>query len=305
MLEQQKLEQAITIPVPTEFCFDQAIDYLSRSADECLYHIDNKKIYKLLNVKEKNILMEISSIERGNLLISFVSNEIPSDDVIQSAAVNYVREWFDLDTDLASFYALAKQDQLLEQVVQRFYGLRNIGIPDLFEALCWGIIGQQIQLSFAYKLKRRFVETFGESIQWNNQTHWIFPSPQKVAELAITDLTELQMTKRKAEYLIGIAQLIATGTLSKQSLLGLKDDKLVEKKLVSIRGIGPWTANYVLMRCLQAKTAFPIDDVGLQNAIKHALGSEEKPTKAEIQQLASKWTGWEAYATFYLWRTLY
>jgi DNA-3-methyladenine glycosylase II len=59
------------------------------------------------------------------------------------------------------------------------------------------------------------------------------------------------------------------------------------------------------MRCLRFPSAFPIDDVGLHNAIKQVTGSPTKPTRTEIMQLAQHWTGWEAYATFYLWRLLY
>ena len=87
--------------------------------------------------------------------------------------------------------------------------------------------------------------------------------------------------------------------------MGTGDFKEAEKMLVKIRGIGPWTANYVLMRCLRFPNAFPIADVGLHNAIKHLTGTEEKPTIEEIWKLAAPWTGWESYATFYLWRFLY
>jgi DNA-3-methyladenine glycosylase II len=93
--------------------------------------------------------------------------------------------------------------------------------------------------------------------------------------------------------------------LTKEKLLNLSNHKDAEKMLVKIRGIGPWTANYVLMRCLRYPSAFPIDDVGLHNAIKHRLGKELKPTKEEIIKLAVNWTNWESYATFYLWRYLY
>jgi DNA-3-methyladenine glycosylase II len=81
--------------------------------------------------------------------------------------------------------------------------------------------------------------------------------------------------------------------------------KEVEKSLIKIRGIGPWTANYVLMRCLRFPTAFPIDDVGLINAIKTLLNMDRKPTKDEILALSIPWANWESYATFYLWRVLY
>ncbi|HLR64219.1 MAG TPA: DNA-3-methyladenine glycosylase 2 family protein [Pseudogracilibacillus sp.] len=101
--------------------------------------------------------------------------------------------------------------------------------------------------------------------------------------------------------MIGIAQLMTSGELSKDKLLQLGDPAKIEKYLVKIRGIGPWTVNYLLMRCLGFTSAFPIDDVGLHNAIKKRLALTEKPSKAEIKKLAFHWQGWEAYATFYLW----
>ncbi len=113
------------------------------------------------------------------------------------------------------------------------------------------------------------------------------------------------MTTRKCEYLIGIAKLITEGKLSKESLLQTQDVKIAEKQLTAIHGIGPWTAHYVLMRCLRFPSAFPIDDVGLHNAIKFITGSQNKPTKNEIKDFAANWTNWESYATFYLWRVLY
>jgi DNA-3-methyladenine glycosylase II len=112
------------------------------------------------------------------------------------------------------------------------------------------------------------------------------------------------MTVKKSEYIIGITQLMERGELSKEKLLEM-DFKDTEKTLIKIRGIGPWTANYVLMRCLRFPTAFPIDDVGLHNAIKFLMRAEQKPTKDELMKLSLNWSGWQSYATFYLWRVLY
>ena len=200
---------------------------------------------------------------------------------------------------------MAEHDILLKQAVTQFYGLRNMGIPDLFEALCWGILGQQINLSYAYTLKRRLVESFGRSMEWEGKRYWLFPNPEDIAQLTVEDLSELKMTVKKCEYLIGVAQLMVEGSLSKELLRSVGDFKVAEKMLTKIRGIGPWTANYVLMRCLRFSNSFPIDDVGLHNAIKHVLGTSRKPTKEEILKLAAPWKNWESYATFYLWRFLY
>ncbi|MBJ7929938.1 MULTISPECIES: DNA-3-methyladenine glycosylase 2 [Bacillus cereus group] len=296
---------ALTLAAPKEFNFQENLRYLSRSNNECMFHIEDNKIYKVIPVEHVNPLVEISINTDGNIQIRFLGESYNSEKWVCDAVANYVIEWFDFTTDLAPFYTLAKHAPLLQGPIQDYYGLRTLGIPDLFEALSWGIIGQQINLAYAYTLKKRLVEQFGSYVKWNDRKHRIFPSPETIANLHVEDLKKLKMTTRKCEYLIGIARLITEGKLSKESLLQTQDVKIAEKQLTAIHGIGPWTAHYVLMRCLRFPSAFPIDDVGLHNAIKFITGSENKPTKHEIKDFAANWTNWESYAAFYLWRVLY
>lgn len=293
------------VTVPKEFSFSENIRYMLRSSNECLYEIREAKITKAIPVTDAIPLVEISENVDGNIGIRFLGDSSVVSEKVRDEVHHYVREWFDLDTDLRPFYEMAKKDNLLHHPVNEFYGLRNIGIPDLFEAIVWGILGQQINLAYAYTLKRRFVETFGSSIEWEGHRYWIFPKAKDIANLTVEDLAPLKMTIKKCEYLIGVAQLIVEGSLSKSLIKRMGSVKEAERMLVKIRGIGPWTANYVLMRCLRFPSAFPIDDVGLHNAIKHLTGATEKPTKEEIAKLAVPWRGWESYATFYLWRLLY
>lgn len=296
---------SLTLPLPKPFQYEQNLGYLTRSTNECLFYVDNSEIYKLLLIGDNRVLIAVNSEDNLNLRIRILSTDTAITEALLENAAHYVWEWFDLGTDLTPFYELAGHDPLLRQVTQDFYGLRLLGIPDLFEAMSWGIIGQQINLTFAYTLKRRLVETFGTQLDWHGRTYWAFPAPERIAELAPEALTALQFTGKKAEYLIGVARMMAEGRLAKDELLQRRDFTDMEKELLSIRGIGPWTANYVLMRCLRHAAAFPIADVGLHNALKHVLGLEQKPTLPHIRQLAEGWSGWEAYATFYLWRVLY
>lgn len=295
----------LQVPVPEDFNFAETVSYMSRSGNECMYVIEDGKIYKRLPVGPDYPIVEISGGRAGTLHVRFHGTAAPPCASTRSATVQYIREWFDLDTDLTPFYAMAQADGLLRHTVDRFRGLRIVGIPDLFEALCWAMIGQQINLAFAYTLKRRFVERYGERALWNGRSYWLFPTPQRIAGLAPGDLIDLQLTSKKSEYVIGAAKLIAEGKLSKELLLNGEHGGSAEQRLVGIRGIGPWTANYVMMRCLRIPSAFPVQDVGLHNAIKHVTGTERKPTVEEIKQMSASWTGWEAYATFYLWRVLY
>jgi DNA-3-methyladenine glycosylase II len=290
--------------LPEEFNFEENIKYLARNRNECLYHIDNNRVSKAIQIGEETLIIEVSSVNDIYLNIRFLGESKPTTAIREEVAC-YVREWFDLDRDLRPFYSMAKEDHLLGPAVDSFYGLRIIGIHDLFEALCWGILGQQINLSFAYTLKRRLVEKFGRSVVHDGVTYWVFPSPKDISSLSAPELESLRMTKKKSEYLIGVAGLMYQGKLTKDLLLTVGSHQQAEKMLVQIRGIGPWTANYVLMRCLRYPCAFPIDDVGLHNAIKNLLGKEMKPAKVEILKLAVNWKNWESYATFYLWRSLY
>lgn len=294
----------LSLPLPEPFRYDQNIGYLSRSTNECLFAVDNSTIYKLVPVGGNLALIAVHSGDDVMLHIRILHYSWPGLTAsIRADIASYVYEWFDLGTNLTPFYEM--EDPILRQVTEEFRGLRLMGIPDLFEAMSWGIIGQQINLAFAYTLKRRLVEAFGTSLEWEGRTYWAFPTPERIAALRVEDLTALQFTGKKAEYLIGVAKLMAEGQLSKVELLAMNDFAAMEKELLHIRGIGPWTANYVLMRCLRNPAAFPLADVGLHNALKHVLGLELKPSLDYIRQLAEGWKGWEAYATFYLWRVLY
>jgi DNA-3-methyladenine glycosylase II len=275
---------------------------MERSTNECLYRVHKGSIYKCHQINDETVLFRVCEGENGTLQVEFV-NTLPKKST-RILTAKFVWNWFDLETDLRPFYSMAENDPLLKSLVQNYFGLRIVGVEDLFEALCWAIMGQQINLTFAYTLKRRFVESFGEKITYKDQDYWLFPRPEIIADLSIDDLAKLQFTRRKSEYIIGMATLMKNGILSKQNLLHMNDFKQAEKELIKIKGIGPWTANYVLLRCLKDPSAFPIEDVGIHNAIKQQLKMAQKPSIEEIQQLSSGWGNWKAYATFYLWRSL-
>lgn len=293
---------SIEIFHPKEFNFKECLVFLGRSKQEVLHQIRDGYLYKLVKINGELILIKIGSTPHS-IQVEFPI--IPPSQSAREKIAFYIWEWFDLDRELGDFYEMAHKDKILESIVQKHYGLRIICIPDLFEALTWAIMGQQINLTFAYTLKKRFVEHFGECLTFEGHTYWLFPEFEKIAKIEIEVLRELQFTTRKAEYIMGIAKAMRSGQLNKEALLQKGEYQLVHKSLMAIRGVGAWTADYVLMKCLQHPSAFPIADVGLHNAIKIQLGLERKPTIEEIEEMSQHWEGWQAYATFYLWRSLY
>jgi len=288
--------------LPKAFSFSQCLHFLNRSRLEALHEVGDDYVRKLLPGTRKPFLIEIKSPQPNQLSIELINQKNPSAKRIAYVR-SFVEDWFDLNTDLKQFYKLAKKDALLAPLIKQFYGLRLIGIPDFFEAISWAIIGQQINLTFAYSLKKRLVEKYGQQSIYKKQAYFLFPTPASIAQLTPEDLRPMQFSQRKAEYLIGVAQLIESGQLSKEKLSQL-DFESAKKELVKIRGIGNWSANYVIMKCLLNPDAFPIEDVGLHNAIKKQLQLDQKPSLESIEQMATAWKGWKGYATFYLWQSL-
>lgn len=290
----------VRLSVPKEFNFDQNLQFLKRSPKEVLHRIEGDGVLKVLQVENDLILFNVKNHEQG-LAIEFI-NTTPS--VNQKKIVeNYVREWFDLETDLAPFYKLAKKDELLKDLVKNHFGYRIIGQPDLFESLVWAVLGQQINLQFAYTIKQRFVENFGEKLFWKDQNYFLFPSPQRVVSLKDDDLLPLQFSRQKSKYTENIAEAFVRGDISKEKLKGLPLQEAKEI-LIKIKGVGNWTANYALMKSFRYPDAFPLEDAGVHNAIKNLKRMKKKPTLDQVKRIFKKYKGWEAYATLYLWKSL-
>lgn len=292
--------KSIELPLPEIFNFSLNLEFLKRSPKEILHRVENDAVVKLLPLKNESVLFLVYERE-GNLMIDFL-NTNPSGEVATEVS-KYVTEWFDLETDLNPFYKLASKNDLLKNLIKKYHGYRIIGQPDLFESMVWAVLGQQINLSFAYTLKQRFVEVFGEYVEWNGQRYYQFPSIDRVASLTDDDLLPLQFSRQKSKYTVLIAQAFAEGTVCKEKLKGLP---LTEAReiLMKIKGVGNWTANYALMKTFRYPNAFPLEDAGLHNAIKNQLSLKEKPSLEKVKKIFKAYKGWEAYATLYLWKSL-
>ena len=292
--------QKILLSTPTEFSFDLCLSFLKRSPREVLHRIEEESVVKAIYVDDEIVAFRIRH-QQNSLEIEFLTRKVSTSS--KQKVSDYVREWFDLETDLKPFYKMARKDDLLKDIVRKYFGYRIVGQPDLFESIIWAVLGQQINLQFAYTLKQRFVEQFGGSIKIKDQKYFLFPSPEVVAQITADQLLPLQFSRQKAAYVIGIAQAFAEGRLSKQKLTGLS---LLEAKeeLIKIKGIGNWTANYALMKTFHHPDAFPLEDAGVHNAIKNLMNLKSKPSLDKVKKIYRKYKGWEAYATLYLWKSL-
>ena len=160
--------------------------------------------------------------------------------------------------ELEPFYAWAAGDDVLAGIVPRLAGFRPALTPDPFEMLVGAITAQQVSLFSALAIRNRFVERFGVRAG----EAWSFPARETVSAASEEELFSLGFSRRKAEYVVGLAR----SDLDLDALAGLSDDE-VRARLVAVRGLGEWTAEWFLARHLARPNAWPAGDLALRKAV--------------------------------------
>lgn len=169
-----------------------------------------------------------------------------------------VRMLLGLAFELEPFYAWAIDDETLASIVPALAGFRPSLTPDPFEMLVGAIVSQQVSLFSAFAIRNRLIERFG--VQVGNA--WSFPTRDVLAAAREEELLSLGFSRRKAEYVIGLAQ----AGIDLDALVFLPDDE-VKARLTALRGIGEWTAEWFLARHLARPHAWPAGDLALQKAV--------------------------------------
>jgi len=195
-----------------------------------------------------------------------------------SLLLDLVRRYVGGGWELDGFYAFAAADPVLAPLVERLRGFRPPLVPDPFEALVTSISAQQISLVMAFRVRNRFIERFGRQVG----AAWEFPRAEVVADADPGELYALGFTRRKAEYVVGVAQ----AQLPYEELALLSDDE-VKARLTAVRGLGAWSADWYLARHLGRPHAWAPGDLGVRRTLAlHNLEPRDVERFAPHQNLA-------------------
>ncbi len=203
-----------------------------------------------------------------------------------------------LRIDPAAFAAFVRDDPALGPLVARQPGLRIVQSATVFEALTWAIIGQQINLPFAISLRRSFIQVAGRP---HASGLWCYPEAQDVARLALEDLTSRKFSRAKAETLLRLAHLVSDGAVVLDRERPVAE---VVQELLAIKGIGPWTVNYALLRGYGYPDCSLHGDVAIRAAFHRVLGGDARPDIPATERLLERYAPHRTMAAAYLWASL-
>jgi len=184
------------------------------------------------------------------------------------------------------FEELCRTDPVIGRLAASHRGFRPVLQTDLLGALVRCISAQQVNLKWASTVRRRLAESFGRRHRAAGHAVYSF-DPDRLAALSIADIRALQFTNRKAEYVINAARAIAAGQLSIESLAALPDDEVIAR-ITAIRGLGLWTAQWILARTL-GRPRVSAFDLGVRKAVGKAYFGGRMPSPDEVREATAHW----------------
>lgn len=279
-----------------------------RADDFFAFHLrDRQNIAEIVenNVLRKGILWDnspaqlIIAINHQMASISLDvdgSNNVASDQKM----VEMGKHMLGLQQAVEQFETQYLSHPVIGQLIQHQQGLRIYQSASAFEALVWAIIGQQISVTAAIAIRRRFIQATGSR---HSSGIWCFPNEQQVAA---TDDDTLRGTGFSAGKIIAIRALCAA-IIDKQIDLSMQLDQhnqqQLTNQLLSLKGIGPWTISYALLRGFNYLDGSLHGDVAVRRNLQPLLNMETQPTAKETEKWLMAFSPWRALVAAHLWRS--
>lgn len=286
-----------SIPLPADYRSHDVLAFHSRDPEALAERVEPGRIRKGVLIDGVPVLLDVT-LEGGAAVC-----KVDADGPLASAALAQVDDALlnilALRIDPAPFLNAVRGDALLGAVAQRQSGLRIVQSATIFEALTWAIIGQQINLTFAIALRRTFIAQAGRA---HASGLWCYPEPADVARLAPEELTTRKFSRAKADTLLRLARLVDSGALA---LDRSADAAEVSAALLAVKGIGPWTVNYALLRGYGYADCSLHGDVAIRAALQLLLGEQAKPDMARTEALLARYAPHRTMAAAHLWASLH
>lgn len=241
-------------------------------------------------------LTSISTVESPQLEYTLFSTQ-PIDIPTSNAAIDRITFFLGLADDLQPLYLIGRTDPDFAPIIEQLYGYHQVKFITPFETACWAILSQRNLLSVAQKMKQALVKRFGGNLNVNGTVHWAFPEPAPLAIVGEGELADVIHNARKGEQLSTIARAFSEVD---EEFLGTAGYDEVEAWLRKIKGIGTWSAQFILLRGLGRMEHVPLTEKKLLQAASMTYGRGQEITPEVLQRIADRYGPWQGYWAHYL-----
>ncbi|PLY47453.1 DNA repair protein [Janthinobacterium sp. ROICE36] len=288
-----------TLPLPAGYRRDNVIAFHSRDAQGVAEQVTATGLRKGILLAGVPVVLDVAFTDAAAVCQAEIDGSASGD--LQTPLHGVLLNILGLRIDPQPFAQLAAGDPLLAPLIRLNPGLRIVQSASPFEALTWAIIGQQINLSFAISLRRTFILQAGRQ---HGSGLWCYPEARDVARLSMEELTSRKFSRAKAETVLRLAHLVNDGELSLE-LPQSGDVAAISQALLAVKGIGPWTVNYALLRGYGYADCSLHGDVAIRAALQKLLGEEVKPDMARTEQWLRQYAPHRTMAAAHLWASLH
>ena len=287
-----------TLPLPAGYRRDDVIAFHSRDGEAVAEQVTPTGLRKGILLRGSAVVLDVAFTDDAAVCRAEIDGSANGD--LQTPLHGALLNILGLRIDPQPFAQLAAGDPLLAPLVRLNPGLRIVQSASPFEALTWAIIGQQINLSFAISLRRTFILQAGRR---HGSGLWCYPEARDVARLSVEDLTSRKFSRAKADTVLRLARLVDAGALSLE-LPPSGDVAAMSQALLAVKGIGPWTVNYALLRGYGYADCSLHGDVAIRAALQKLLGEDSKPDMARTEQWLRQYAPHRTMAAAHLWASL-
>jgi DNA-3-methyladenine glycosylase II len=292
---------AIVLPATRPFRLDLTVWALRRRSSNFVDRWDDGQYSRIIVADGGPVLLTVTqetNLAEPKLLVTVESRTRISARARKEAGL-LVQKMLGLAVDLKPFYKLARDSAIIGPLVERFAGVRPPRFPSVFEGLVNSIACQQVTLDLGIVLLNRLSQQFGAHVVEQGAVLHAFPTPADLAGAPEESIRELGFSRQKARAIQELSTHVTDTTVDLARLDGVPNEEAIAY-LSGIRGIGRWSAEYVLLRGLGRLDTFPGDDIGAQNNLQRLFHLADKPTYDHIRQLTSPWHPYEGVVYFHL-----
>lgn len=204
-----------------------------------------------------------------------------------------------LRIDLRGFYRRAAAHPRLRRLAERFRGLKPPRFPTVFECLLNAFACQQLSLTVGIILLNRLTERYGAAFEGQDGGAHAFPGPGDLAAAHPAPLRRLGFSGHKAQAILSLAKTVTAGRMDLERIDDL-DDAAAVARLTELRGVGRWSAEYVLLRGLGRFRVFPVDDVGARNNVARWLALRRSLDADGVARVQARWSLYAGLIYFHL-----